>query len=52
LQWVMFGLMAFGAFIWAIRNDRRIQLEEAGILAPKTKKRTQALIDAEIEDAD
>lgn len=51
LQWVLFGLMAFAAFVWAIRNDRRIQLEEAGLLAPKTQKRTQALIDAEIEDA-
>lgn len=51
LQWVLFGLMAFGAFIWAIRNDRRIQLEEAGLVAPKSKKRTQALKDAEIEDA-
>jgi hypothetical protein len=43
--------MAFAAFVWAIRNDRRIQLEEAGLLAPKSQKRTQALIDAEIEDA-
>lgn len=50
IQWIIFGLMAFAAFFWAYRNDRRIRLEEAGLLAPKQQKRTQAVIDAEYED--
>jgi len=51
LQWILFGLMAFGALIWAIRNERRIRLESEGLLKPKKKKVTQAQRDAEIEDA-
>lgn len=51
LQWIIFGIMAFAAFIWAYRNERRIQLEEAGIIAPKTRRRTQSDIDAAIEDS-
>lgn len=51
LQWVLFGLMAFGAFIWAVKNERRIQLEEKGLLAPRKKRKNQAALDAEIEDA-
>ncbi len=51
IQWIIFGVMAFAAFIWAYRNDRRIRLEEAGLLEPKKQKRTQAVIDAEYEDS-
>ena len=51
IQWIIFGIMAFIAFIWAYRNDRRIRLQEQGVLVPETKKRTQADIDAEFEDA-
>lgn len=51
LQWILFGLMAFGALIWAIQNERRIRLEAEGRLKPKKKKVTQADRDAEIEDA-
>lgn len=51
LQWVLFGLMAFGAFIWAIRNERRIQREELGLTPKREKRKNQAALDAEIEDA-
>lgn len=51
LQWILFGLMAFAALIWAVNNERRLRLEQAGVLAPKKRKVTQAQIDADIEDA-
>lgn len=51
LQWILFGIMAFGALIWAIRNERRLRLESEGLLKPKKKKVTQAQRDADIEDA-
>ena len=51
LQWVLFGLMAFAAFIWAVRNERRLRLEAQGIVQPKAKRKNQAQLDAEIEDA-
>ena len=51
IQWIIFGVMAFAAFVWAYRNDRRIRLEEAGVLEPRKQKRTQAVIDAEYEDS-
>ena len=51
IQWIIFGLMAFGAFIWAYRNDRRLLAEARGELAPRAKKRGQADRDAEFEDA-
>ena len=51
LQWILFGIMAFWALIWAIRNERRLRLEAEGVLAPKKKKVTQADRDADIEDA-
>jgi cytochrome oxidase assembly protein ShyY1 len=51
LQWILFGLMAFAALIWAIRNERRLRLEAEGVLRPKVRKVTQAQRDAEIEDA-
>ena len=51
IQWIIFGVMAFIAFFWAYRNDRRVRLEAQGLLEPKTKKPTQADRDAEFEDA-
>lgn len=50
LQWILFGLMAFGALIWAYRNDRRIRLEEQGLITPKVKRKTQSDLDNEFED--
>ena len=50
LQWLLFGIMAIAALIWAIQNDRRVRLEEQGKLAPKEKKLTQADFDAAFED--
>jgi len=50
-QWIIFGLMAFIAFLWAYRNDKRLQLESQGLLTPKVRKRTLADQDNEIEDA-
>lgn len=51
LQWILFGVMAFMALIWAIRNERRLRLESEGVLKPKKKRMTQAQRDADIEDA-
>jgi len=51
LQWILFGIMAFWALIWAIRNERRLRLESEGLLKPKKKRVTQADRDASIEDA-
>jgi cytochrome oxidase assembly protein ShyY1 len=51
IQWIIFGLMAFGAFIWAYRNDRRLLAEARGDRAPRPKKLGQADRDAEFEDA-
>lgn len=51
IQWIIFGLMAFGAFIWAYRNDRRLLAEARGQLTPRPKKIGQADRDAEFEDA-
>jgi cytochrome oxidase assembly protein ShyY1 len=51
LQWILFGIMAFWALIWAIRNERRLRLEAEGVLQPKKKRVTQADRDADIEDA-
>jgi len=50
-QWIIFGIMAFIAFGWAYRNERRIALEASGALAPRKPKENQALEDAEFEDA-
>jgi len=50
-QWIIFGIMAFIAFGWAVRNERRIQRELSGKQAPKKPKNTQALQDAIFEDA-
>ncbi|MDA9010497.1 SURF1 family protein [Aquiluna sp.] len=50
-QWIIFGLMAFIAFGWAFRNERRIQKELSGELTPKKQKNTQARQDAVFEDA-
>lgn len=51
LQWILFGVMAFWALIWAIGNERRLRLEAEGVIKPKKKKITQADRDADIEDA-
>lgn len=50
LQWLLFGVMAFGAFIWAYRNDKRIRLEAQGVISSKKKRQTQADLDASFED--
>jgi len=50
-QWIIFGIMAFIAFGWAYRNERRVALEASGELPPKKPKENQALEDAEYEDA-
>lgn len=50
LQWLLFGIMAFAAFWWAYRNDRRLRLEEQGLIPKRTQKRTQASDDAAFED--
>lgn len=51
LQWVLFGIMAFWAFIWAYRQDRHEQLVAAGRAQPKIRKHSQADADAEAEDS-
>lgn len=51
IQWVIFGIMAFIAFFWAYRNDRRVRLEEQGLISPRARKLRQADRDAEFEDA-
>ena len=51
IQWIIFGIMAFIAFFWAYRNDRRLALEAAGLVKPKVKRKTRADLDAEFEDA-
>lgn len=50
LQWLLFGIMAFAAFWWAYRNDRRLRLEEQGLIPKRAQKRTQASDDAAFED--
>jgi cytochrome oxidase assembly protein ShyY1 len=50
LQWLLFGLMAFAAFVWAYRNDKRVRLEEQGLIEKRPQKRTQASDDAAFED--
>lgn len=50
LQWILFGLMAFAALLWAYRNDRRIRLEEQGLLEPKIRKKTLSDLDNDFED--
>lgn len=51
LQWIIFGLMAFFAFFWAYRNEKRLELESLGLVEPKIKRKTQADFDAQIEDS-
>lgn len=50
IQWIVFGAMAFWAFIWAYRNDRRLVREAAGEIPKRKAKRNQSVIDAEAED--
>jgi hypothetical protein len=42
--------MAFAAFLWAYRNDKRLRLEEQGLIPKRVQKRTQANDDAAFED--
>lgn len=51
IQWVLFGIMAFIAFFWAYRNDRRLMAEAQGLVPKKQRKIKQADRDAEFEDA-
>ena len=51
IQWVLFGIMAFIAFFWAYRNDRRLMAEAQGLIPKKERKLKQADKDAEFEDA-
>ncbi len=51
IQWVIFGLMAFIAFFWAYRNDRRLLAEAQGLAPIKQRKERQADRDAQFEDA-
>lgn len=51
IQWVLFGIMAFIAFFWAYRNDRRLMAEAQGLVPKKERKIKQADKDAEFEDA-
>lgn len=51
LQWVLFGLMAFVAFFWALRQDREQRLISAGLAKAKPKKFRQADRDAAAEDS-
>lgn len=51
IQWIIFGLMAFGAFIWAYRNDQRLAAEARGEAPKRERKKGQADKDAEFEDA-
>lgn len=50
IQWIVFGAMAFWAFIWAYRNDRRLQKESSGEIPKRQARRNQSVIDAEAED--
>jgi cytochrome oxidase assembly protein ShyY1 len=51
IQWIIFGLMACVAFIWAYRNERRMAAEARGEVEIRTRKKRQAQKDAEFEDA-
>lgn len=51
IQWIIFGLMAFAAFIWAVRNDQRLAAEARGELPKRVRRKVQADKDAEFEDA-
>ena len=51
IQWVLFGIMAFVAFFWAYRNDRRLMAEAQGLIPKKQRRLKQSDKDAEFEDA-
>ena len=51
LQWILFGVMALSALVWAIRNERRQQLVAEGKLERTNRRKSRSEIDAEIEDA-
>lgn len=50
-QWLIFGIMAFIAFGWAYRNEKRLALEASGVIQPRPQKTNQAFLDASFEDA-
>lgn len=50
-QWILFGIMAIGALLWAIKNERQQQLLAAGKLIPVKRRKSRAEVDAEVEDA-
>lgn len=50
-QWVIFGLMAFAAFFWALRNERKLALIDAGKMQARPKRQNQGDIDAAAEDS-
>jgi cytochrome oxidase assembly protein ShyY1 len=50
LQWILFGLMAFAALIWAIRAEIRQQKIRSGKLIEKHRKKSRAETDADYED--
>lgn len=50
IQWIVFGAMAFWAFLWAYRNDRRLAREASGEIPKRQPKRNQGVLDAEAED--
>lgn len=51
LQWILFGVMAMAALVWAIRNERRQQLIDSGKLIATKRKKSRAELDAEAEDS-
>lgn len=51
MQWILFGVMALGALIWAIRSEQRSQAIAAGATPKARTRKTKAEIDADAEDA-
>ncbi len=51
LQWIMFGLLAFIALGWAIRNELRIRNADSSTGNVKQPRRKRAPSEEEIEDA-
>lgn len=49
-QWIIFGIMAFAAFFWALQNERKLALIEAGRVDPTPKRVRQRDLDAAAED--
>lgn len=51
LQWILFGVMAISALIWAVRNEHRQRLVATGKLMPVVRRVDRAQQDANEEDA-